>query len=191
MRNVSKYLRRNAVRIALSRECVLHRAAAESSNEDECRALEGRDKRGKMSGARPKRGMVPERPSQKKEPARASTADETPRDSAESSPALTDRPFLEGRAPKLLMLAATIVVGIMFLLTFSFCLAFGIKNKQPRYFLLLINIILSTGVTVLLVYTKTKNTSRKDTWNNFSLRGGICPPIPLWPCHYVVRACDI
>ena len=99
MRNVSKYLRRNAVRIALSRECVLHRAAAESSNEDECRALEGRDKLGKMSGARPKRGMVPERPSQKKEPARASTADETPRDSAESSPALTDRPFLEGRAP--------------------------------------------------------------------------------------------
>ncbi|CAI8017632.1 hypothetical protein GBAR_LOCUS10680 [Geodia barretti] len=105
-----------------------------------------------MSGVRPKRGMGPERPSQKKEPARASTADVTPRDSTESSPALTDRPFLERRAPKLLMLAATIVVGIMFILAFSFCLAFGIKNKQPRYFLLLINIILSTGVTVLLIF---------------------------------------
>ena len=52
-----------------------------------------------MSGVRPKRGMGPERPSQKKEPARASTADVTPRDSTESSPALTDRPFLERRAP--------------------------------------------------------------------------------------------
>jgi hypothetical protein len=40
----------------------------------------------------------------------------------------------------------------MFLIAFAFCLAGGIKYKQPRYFLLLINISLSTGVTGLLIF---------------------------------------
>ncbi len=36
-------------------------------------------------------------------------------------------------------------------IAFSFCVASGVQNQQPRYFLLLVNIVLSTSVSGLLV----------------------------------------
>ena len=60
------------------------------------RGRKGKGEKHRMSGARPKKGFGPEPPSRKKEPVRTPAPDET---SGESPPALTNRPFLEGRAP--------------------------------------------------------------------------------------------
>jgi hypothetical protein len=103
-----------------------------------------------MSGARPKRGGGPDRPN-RTEPNAAPEPDGIAGGSTEP-PALTARPLMEGRGPKIIMLVVTIIVGLMFIIAFSLCLVGGIKKKEPRYFLLLINIILSTGVTGLLIF---------------------------------------